>query len=166
LRLPPGLVEQRQQSMVEDVGEAGEGRIVCPLPVAGVLGEVQWQRAVRPEQSQEAGEQARRASALATWLDAGEVGRREIELRILGETDRIVGGPPAVTEPGRRGCRLDTPKCLQELDAGRRPGELLEQCAQAIGWVPLRACHRAISPRPLASSRVSVKVLIATCRAK
>jgi hypothetical protein len=61
LGVGPGAVEQAHQTMVKNISEAYEGRIVgVAQPFAGVFGQMDRQRPVGPEQPEEVGTEPRR----------------------------------------------------------------------------------------------------------
>ena len=90
LRAGPGPVEQAEHAMVEGIGEADEGRVaVVSQPVARILGHVQRQRPVRPEQPQEVTAQPIGPPVLPRTV-SGQGRRRETQRDLLAQPERIV----------------------------------------------------------------------------
>jgi hypothetical protein len=59
----PGPVEEGQQSMMKEIEETHERRIVhIPQPVSGMLGQVERKRAVRAEQAEQINVEAPRCA--------------------------------------------------------------------------------------------------------
>jgi hypothetical protein len=165
LCLRPGTIEHRQESVVKHVQKAAEGGVVCiAQPLACVLREVDRQRTVGPEQSEQSHLQPRCASRLL--LEGGQRARSESEVRILPEPDRFVGRKLGFTPARPIGEQtLDPPQRLVEVVAIWSLTQLGEE-RQSVGLAPACGIHRLISPRVSERSTSSVKALIETCRAK
>src|SRR5262249_52755973 len=89
-------VVEQEQAMMEEVQEARE-RLVAGVadPIGGVFGDVDGERAVRPEETEEVDPQPGRAAAAR--LDAGERRGREGQGGLLPEAGRV--GRPAAPPP-------------------------------------------------------------------
>ena len=107
LRLRPRAIEQRQEAMMEEIEEPAERRDRrLTQSLARVLGDVQRQRSVRTEQAEEPHLQPRTA-AVASGLERGQRRRRERQIRILAEADRL-RRPDDGRAPSAASTRTDT----------------------------------------------------------
>ena len=162
LRLRPRAVEQREEAMMEEIEEPAERRIAgVPQPMARVLGDVDRQRAVRPEQAEQPDLQARRRAVLPE-LERGERSRRERHVGILSQSHRLVNRTERGA-PARLCRRTDTPAAAA---SGRSRSDTAPwpdpTGSQSVGLVPQFGAHRLISPRLCDRNTVSVTELIDT----
>ncbi len=162
LGVRPGAVEKRQQPVVEDVGEAGEGRVArLPQAIAGIFRQVQRQGSMRAEEAEEKDLHPRR-NAVAAGNERTHRPRRESHRRLLAQADRVVLGPRTLTQSRlRRGGALQSPQRLEEVERVR--GSLdLAQKRYKLCRRPIRIGHFIISPRSMVRTTVSVNELMET----
>src|SRR5262249_41674089 len=152
---------QRHEPMMEDVQEVDERRIflVTP-PLVRVLGEMNRQRAVRPEETERILFEAHLPAGLA--LESRDIRWRERQVRRVAEPNPVVRCLARLAEP--RLCRqrlLQQPQRCEQREAVRLRGEPRER-AQIAWRRPNRTGHVLISPRAAESRRVCVKELMDT----
>ena len=156
---------------MEQVGEALEGRVaLVAKPVAGVFGQMQRQRSIRPEQAEEQHQQPIRMPRLPR-APAGQHGRREIDRRLLRQPDAVLRRPHALPEARPVAVqRFQLAHHAVERERVRRggdpAGEIVGCLHHRIARPPRRSGQRITSPRSTQRSVVSVKPLIDTYLAK
>ena len=120
-RIRPGAEEELQEAVGEDVGEAREGRVAAVRPQIGLDGGVERQRALRPEEAEEARVELRDLpDAVSSNFD--DVGGRKFDERVLPEIDDVLGDDRAVADARllrRRALQLAQRR--EEIGAARAP---------------------------------------------
>lgn len=135
---------------VEEAGERGIG--VMEQPLADELGQMQRQRAVRPEHAEEPHFQSRWEAVRRPRQRRHRRGG-EIERRLLREAHRLVGRPRrgAQARTGRKQA-LDPAQGLEEIMRERRKLNAAEEClgTSELGVTHGRRgrCHRTFSCIP------------------
>ena len=132
LRLGPGAVEEREQSVVEDVEKMRERAVgVVQLAVARHLGQVQRHRPLRSEQAEEAHRKTRRQPG--AQLHRMQRRRREVERRrlrqpqrLLARTQRMAGAWPLAAQ------RVDTTQQREEVERRRVGAHTSEQLGEGL----------------------------------
>src|SRR5690606_3723167 len=165
LGIGPGAVEQEQQAVMEDVGEAGEGGVaLLLLPPPRVLGQMERQRPLRSEQAEEADPQAGGRAVRLGRRERRQIGRRKRKIWFLAEPDRLLRGAVRAAEARHIGVRpLQQAQRLQEVEPEGfgRERRFYSRCR-----LPSRVGHRMISPRSSVVTTVSVKLFSVTYLAK
>ncbi len=137
-RVGPGAVEQRQRPVMEDVGEALEGRVaMVAATVPCIFRQVQRQRAIGTEQAEEMHQQPCRSSVFP-WLPGGQRGRGENDRRFLRQPHRVLCRPHAAAQARPvMIARLQPPHCLIKAVRPRRRGDPFQQVRfgrRRLGW--------------------------------
>ena len=162
LGLSPRAVEQRDEPVMKQIEEAAQRRVAgMPQAMPCVLGEVNRQRAVRTEQTEEPDLQPRRGSILPPF-ERGERRGGKRHVGILSKPHGLVYGPERRAPPWLVVVQaLEPPQRLVEVVPIRLPRQLCEK-VQSVGLVPQVGAHRLISPRLCDRNTVSVTELIDT----
>ena len=136
LRLRPGSIEQRQETMVQDIEKPAERRIArMPQALARVLGQVQGQRPIRAQQAEEPHLQARRLPVVS-GLERRQRRRRERQIGILAKPDRFIDRPKRSAPARLVGVQtLQPPQRLIEVVVVRLRRQRCEQ-RQSVGRAP------------------------------
>ena len=149
--------------MLEQVDEVADRAVaVMPRAVDHVLGEVERQRTVRPEQPGVVD-----PHCPGPGRDAGRLIRvhrlaRELQGRVLLDPHSVFGRPLGLTEARRvRIGALDDPHRCAEVVLRGFLDELVE-VAQSRCRLPIRGGHFAMDPRSTTESEVCVNELSAT----
>ena len=165
--------------MQQRVEKADEGRIaVVELALAGVLGEVDRQGAIRPHEAEHALHQARRPRDVFS-LERGDRRRRKNQRRLLGKADRLFARSHRVAQarpvhehvfdPAHRleqielrGAAIDLVE--QRRGKGHRIATRIEvaRCVHSTALAPRRGAQVITSPRVIEASTVCTKLFIET----
>src|SRR5262245_43649675 len=163
--LGPRAIEEDPEPVVKEVEKARErGVTVVQESFARVLREMERQRAVRPEETEEPLLEPGRP--LPVRLERRERRRRERDRGLLRQADRLIAGPQGLAQsrPVREQI-LDAAQRLEEVELPGRPRQRREQ-RYTICRAAIRGGHRLISPRLSDTRTSSVNVFMDASRAK
>ena len=117
LGVGPRAIEQRDESVMEQVGESRERRVaVLSHASPRVFGEVQWQRPVGSEDSEKPQVEARYVRA-RSGAEVGDRGQHGLKVGLLPEANRFVAATLRMPDARRVAVRaLDVAQRSEEAD--------------------------------------------------